>query len=108
MAIPGAGAEIKIDRPLNYPNPFKPGHGQGTTIGYMLDTTTSNVEVTIYIYNLNGTLLWKRAYIQNPGYQQVSFSGISDLGEILGNGVYLYQIVSGGKVLGKGKMAVLE
>jgi hypothetical protein len=101
-----------IGTPLNYPNPFRPKHGEKTTIAYAL---TVNDEVTLYIYDITGTLILKRVYASGitggkAGYNEITWDGINDFGEIVQNGVFLYRIVVDNKVINSvaGKIAVLD
>ena len=41
------------------------------------------------------------------GYNEVSWDAKSDSGEFIGNGMYLYFVVAGSNVIGKGKMVTL-
>jgi flagellar hook assembly protein FlgD len=95
--------------PLNYPNPFKPST-QSTTVSYTLavDGTTS-----LYIFDMHGKLIWKRDYASGSmggkaGYNEVTWDGRDDFSTQVGNGIYPFRIVSNGKVIGKGKIAVIE
>jgi flagellar hook assembly protein FlgD len=42
------------------------------------------------------------------GYNQFTWNGITDFGKTVGNGIYVYKIISKGKVIGTGKLVVLE
>jgi flagellar hook assembly protein FlgD len=95
--------------PLNYPNPFKPST-QSTTVSYTLavDGTTS-----LYIFDMQAKLIWKRDYASGSmggkaGYNEVTWDGRDDFSTQVGNGIYPFRIVSNGKVIGKGKIAVIE
>ncbi|OGC06849.1 hypothetical protein A2230_07365 [candidate division WOR-1 bacterium RIFOXYA2_FULL_36_21] len=103
--------------PINYPNPFKPKHSQATKISYSL---SNDAYTTIYIYDLNGQIL-KRFSISpgeetsagvgsggRQGYNEVIWDGKTDYGNIVGNGVYIYFIVSAEKILGRGQLAVYD
>ncbi len=94
-----------IGIPLNYPNPFKPGSGQQTAIGFKLNKADT---VTLYLYSITGQLLWKTTHTGNVGYNQLSWDGRSDFGAVVGNGLYIYKLVASGKVLGTGKLVVLD
>ncbi|MFH0886531.1 MAG: S8 family serine peptidase [bacterium] len=105
-----AGEAKVVGVPLNYPNPFKPGHGEGTEIGYEL---TAPADITIYIYNIVGELVWKRTYQAgtmggNAGYNKITWQGRSDFGEVGSNGIYFYRLMSGKSAIGKGRMTILD
>jgi len=101
---------LKVDKVLNYPNPFNPASGQTTEINYSLN---ANADITIYIYNLIGQPV-KRLYCPSgsegghAGYNRVIWTGETDFGEIAANDVYIARVVSGGQQLGKCKIAVLK
>lgn len=101
---------LKVDKVLNYPNPFNPASGQTTEINYSLN---ANADITIYIYNLIGQPV-KRIFCPSgsegghAGYNRVTWNGETDFGEIAANDVYIARVVSGGQQLGKCKIAVLK
>ena len=111
VAFKVTGGEPSISGPvLTYKNPFNPGKGEVTNITYMLNT---DADMTIYIYNMITRLVKK---IDCPrgtegghaGYNQVPWNGYSDSRELVANDAYYVRIVSGGKVIGKCKIAVLK
>ena len=73
----------------NYPNPFNPS----TTIGYQLPYPAP---VTLTIHDLRGrqvaTLV---AQVKPTGYHTVTWDGVTDGGEAVGSGVYLYRLQAG-------------
>jgi len=98
-----------IGTPLNYPNPFNPSI-QTTKITY---TLTTDMGIEIYIFDIRGMLIWKRSYVSGSmggkaGYNEVEWNGKDDFGYPMWNGIYPFRIVSGGKILGRGRIAVLE
>jgi hypothetical protein len=101
--------EMKIQGiPLNYPNPFNPE--AGTNIGYIL-TKAGNVQITLH--DLMGNQIAKLEYGtgQNggrAGYNEVTWNGKSSSGALVGNGIYVYLIVSDGRVLARGKLAAIK
>ncbi|MFA5098413.1 MAG: hypothetical protein WC490_07320 [Candidatus Margulisiibacteriota bacterium] len=104
----GSEAEI-IGAPLNYPNPFNTTTGT-TKITYNL-TVDSNI--LVYVFDVRGALVWKRSYSTGSmggkaGYNEVEWDGKDDFGSTVGNGIYPFRIVAGAKVLGRGKIAVLD
>lgn len=102
--------DVKIEgQILNYPNPFAPP-SQTTKIGYMLNKDTA---VSIYLFNMVGQLVKKIDAASGSqggkaGYNEVTWDGVTDFGDVAGNDVYICKIVAGGKVLGKVKIAVLK
>ncbi len=104
-----AGLSI-IGSPRNYPNPFKPSSGESTNIVY---TLSQDAEITLYLYNIAGEQVWRKALLPgqegaHPGENSVAWNGKDFSNEIVGNGVYLLAITSGGKVLARGEIAVFE
>lgn len=93
--------------PLNYPNPFQLKNG--TTIGYKL---TKDTDIKIEIYNAFGhKILTKNVKAGANGgsaseYNRVPIS-YSDFKYDLPAGPYFYTILSGGELLGKGRMAII-
>ncbi len=104
-----AAAQI-VGTPLSYPSVFSPAKGENTKFTYQLGTDTT---VTIYLFNLTGQCVWQKTYLSGTsggrvGYNEVVWDGLTDFGRLAGNGVYIYKIVSGGKVLGTGQVAVRD
>lgn len=98
-----------IGRVLNYPNPFVRSLHPSTTIRYVL---TKKGEMDVKIYDLQANLIFSETYTSGEGG---GFEGPNRLeidkdmlgGYELSAGVYFYYILHNGKVLGKGKMAVV-
>ena len=66
-----------------------------------------------YIFDIRGVLIKKTNYPSGSmggkaGYDEVTWDGKDDFGSTVGNGIYPFRIVAGGRVLGRGKIAVLE
>lgn len=108
---------IVEDIPKNYPNPFKPKHSQSTKIAY---TLSDDSDITLSIYDINGKPV-KRLSSQagaedstgvglggKKGYNEVTWDGVSDFGDTVGNGVYLYLVRFNGKTIGRGQLAVYD
>jgi hypothetical protein len=94
-------------KPLNYPNPFRKENG--TTFYYSL---SKSMDIEIRIYDLLANEIIK--VIRNAGLSGASVGpnkiGLGDLGvdpHSMAAGAYFYVIMNNGKVLAKGKMAVL-
>ncbi len=77
-----------------YPNPAS---------NYLTISYTSNHNLAVkpkaIIYNLQGQVLQEVVLQSNSGQEQISVAGYP-------SGMYLYQVVSGGQVLGSGKLVV--
>ncbi len=77
-----------------YPNPAS---------NYLTISYTSNHNLAVkpkaIIYNLQGQVLQEVVLQSNSGQEQISVAGYA-------SGMYLYQVVSGGQVLGSGKVVV--
>jgi subtilisin family serine protease len=104
--------EPQTGLPLTYalPNPFNLSTTSETTIAYELK---GNFDTTIYLFDLNGSLIWSRRFaagengaksgLNNPGWD-----GRSLFAERVPNGVYCYQISAEKKIIGRGKIIVLN
>ena len=92
---------------INYPNPFNPKDGEITTIECTADTTS---EAILYIYDLSARLLLRKAFnLQGGSTNRTSWNGYSDFNELVGNGIYIFQIADKGKKrIGKGKIWVIN
>lgn len=102
------GGDVTVyGTPLNYPNPFNAGT-ETTNISYVL---SRNIDVTLQVHDLSGILIAKKNYASGTnggraGYNEVSWTGRSDAGDVLGNGIYIYFIIADGKVVAHGKLTV--
>ena len=97
-------------RPKNVPNPFRPSRGEGTTIIYNLSADTG---VKLIIYDITGKAVSQKFFSPGTeggkaGQNNVFWDGKNDFGGYVGNGVYIYFITSGDKILSKGQMAVID
>jgi len=95
---------------VNYPNPFRPLKGETTGIAY---TLTKDAQITLYIHDIRGTVLWKRTYEPfeeggNAGYNEIIWNGRSDFGETVGNGIYIIKLAHANKIARSGKVTVLD
>jgi len=89
----------------NYPNPFNPT----TTISFEVpgDGGTKN-QTRLFIYNMRGRLV--KTLVDRPlepGSHRVSWNGRSDTGEVVGSGLYIYKLESGGETATR-KMVLLK
>jgi hypothetical protein len=92
---------------INYPNPFNPKGGEITTIECTADTTS---EAFLYIYDLSARLLVRRNFnLTGSSTNRTAWNGYSDYNQLVGNGIYLYQIIDKGrKRIGRGKIWVIN
>ncbi|PIS29887.1 hypothetical protein COT42_04075 [Candidatus Saganbacteria bacterium CG08_land_8_20_14_0_20_45_16] len=104
--------EAQEDFPMVFatPNPFVKSQSAETKF---LFTLSSNFNTTIYLFDLAGNLIWQRfcAAGTNGGSQGENtppWNGKDLFGAAVPNGVYIYQVVSGGRVLARGKIVVLN
>ena len=92
------------------PNPFNPLTQGQTYFSYNL---IENSEVTVYVFNLSGELIWQKNF--SPGQQGgktdlnlVPWDGRNMYGEMVENGVYIFKISTAKKLLDSGKVIVLK
>ena len=96
-----------IGSAYNYPNPFK--FSTGSSIGYMLSTDAT---IELKVFNLIGQTVCAKTLISGidegakSGYNRIPVNK-SLFGTDLSGGLYIYLLIYQGKVLAKGKMAVL-
>jgi len=102
---------LRVDgRPKNIPNPFRPRHGEGTTIVYIL---TDDGDIKFIIYDVTGRLVWQRYFLSKTmggrvNENRVDWNGKTDFGEYAANGAYIYLITHGDSILAKGQMALMD
>ncbi len=94
---------------LPFPNPYNPNNSN-LEITYHLN---KDGEVKIYIFNTLGQLIWKNTYLSSAtggtaGYNSVTWNGRTTHGQLVSNDIYICRIISGGKAIGKCKIAVLK
>jgi len=98
--------------PLTYalPNPFVRSQTSEVSFVYNLE---GNFNAVIYLFDINGNLIWQKSYQAGEnggksGPNNPSWNGENLFGERVPNGVYLYQIVADRRVIGRGKIIVLN
>jgi len=86
----------------NYPNPFN----AITRIDYQIPAKGA---VELVIYDLMGRVV-KEIMIQNqfPGQSSITWDGTDQFGAEVGSGIYLYHLISNGRMMGKNKMILLK
>jgi hypothetical protein len=99
-----------IGTPFNYPNPFKPLSAETTMIQYSLSNDAS---IIIILYDITGREIkrWRFPSGSNggrTGLNEIVWDGRSIFGEVAGNGMYVYKIISGGNVIGTGKLVIRD
>jgi hypothetical protein len=107
--VMGGGVQV-IGTPNNYPNPFSPMSGGTTNIQY---TLSKDATITIIIYDISGHEVKRIKFSSGTsggrgGTNQVGWNGRSLGGEVVSNGMYLYKIISGDKVIGSGKLVIFD
>lgn len=114
MAITEPGAAQVVGTVLNYPNPFNPLSSDPTRNTTTIQYTLSNdSHVTVVVYDITGHQVMKQTFSSGlnggrAGINQVTWSGKNLFNKVVGNGMYLYQITSGDKVIGTGKLVILD
>jgi subtilisin family serine protease len=105
-------AEPQDSLPLAFalPNPFDPSRDGNMAFSYSLK---GNFYTSIYLFDLSGSLIWQKNYSAGEnggksGENNPSWDGIDLYGEMVRNGVYLYQIVADKRVIARGKLVVLN
>jgi hypothetical protein len=94
---------------LTYPTTYNPLSGTPARIAYNL---TADQDIMIYLFDISGQNVWTEKYLSGAeggkaGYNEVMFYGRSEIsGSYLGNGIYVYKLVAGGKIIGTGRMAI--
>ncbi len=99
-----------IGTPVCYPAPFKPLSGGMVTFSYSLST---NADVDLYMYDISGQIVMTKRFRSGgeggkAGYNQFLWSGTTDFGKVAGNGIYVFKIINGGRVIGTGKLVILD
>jgi hypothetical protein len=96
---------------ITYPNPFNPSSGKANMI-FELDRDT---DTSFYIFNISAELVYKRDFSSGSngaqkGTNSVEWDGIDSFGRLSANGTYFARLIErpGGKVLAKGKIAVVR
>jgi|GEM_PF-4114680 len=86
----------------NYPNPFMPT----TTIKFSLDSAAVNDSAVVNLYNFNGKLVWKKIIHVDDAEKKhyiIDFDATD-----LESGVYNYELIYKGIVVGTNKMVLVK
>ena len=103
-------AQTALPPTFALPNPFDRTSTNETSFVYNLE---GNFNTTLYLFDLNGNLLWRKNYAVGEnggkaGANNPAWDGQNLYGERVPNGVYFYQIATDQKVIGRGKIIVLN
>jgi hypothetical protein len=108
----GAVKLVPNTAPLTFPIPFSPVTKKHpyTSITYNL---TVDGNITIYMYDTSGQIIWTRKLIAGEeggraGYNEVRWNGITDFGGYAGNGIVVFKIVHGNRLIGQGKIVIYD
>lgn len=86
------GAELRIQNPLAFPNPFE--DDLGTHFSFTLESASAT-DVRIRVYTVSGRMLYERRESGlAPGYHQIAWDGRDAEGDKLANGIYVYRITA--------------
>ena len=99
-----------LPRAFALPNPFDRTATAETSFVYNLQ---GNFNTTLYLFDLSGNLIWRKNYLAGEnggksGLNTPGWDGKSLYGQAVANGVYFYQITADQKVIGRGKIIVLN
>src|SRR3989339_346436 len=98
-----------LAQPLNFPNPCGPADTK-TYIGYKL---SKDANITLSIHDMMGNLISRQSFSAgtNGGratYNEVEWNLKTDGGSAVGNGIYVYLIIGDGRILSKGRIAIVK
>jgi len=111
LKVAAAQDSARLDYVVAQPTNISPARGQTSALAYVLNKDAS---VSIFFFTPGGQVAWTRKFAAGSmggqaGYNTVVFNGISDIsGAPLANGIYVYRIVAGGNVAGKGYMVIYD
>lgn len=83
--------ELKIERVLNYPNPFV----NYTEFWFNHNRPFEPLEVQVQVFTVTGKVVWSRNQIINTdGFlsREITWDGRDDFGDKIGKGVYVYKL----------------
>jgi hypothetical protein len=83
--------ELKIERVLNYPNPFV----NYTEFWFNHNRPFEPLEVQVQVFTVTGKVVWTRNQIVNTdGFlsREIVWDGRDDFGDKIGKGVYVYKL----------------
>jgi hypothetical protein len=100
-----------VGPPIAYPMPFSTSGDDTCTIAYNLN---KDVDIAFYMHGPTGEIVWTRRYSAGEnggraGYNALVFDGVSDISGVpLANGIYVYKIVAGARMIGKGYIVIFD
>jgi hypothetical protein len=102
IAVNVGSSELElVDRPVPFPNPFSPDGDGDRDITEIVYNLTKRADITIYIYDLNGDIVWRKDISAGdvggrPGINRVVWTGEATFGrgEVLPNGIYICHIIA--------------
>lgn len=83
--------ELKIERVLNYPNPFV----NYTEFWFNHNRPFEPLEVQVQVFTVTGKVVWTRNQVVNTeGFlsREITWDGRDDFGDRIGKGVYVYKL----------------
>jgi len=80
--------ELRLERVMNYPNPFD----RNTDFTFYLST---DADITIKIFTVSGRLIRiLEDFIGKSGFNMIDWDGTDEMGDRIATGVYLYKIIA--------------
>jgi len=107
LTVVASSSDLLVGRPLNVPNPFK--LSEGSMFGYSL---TKSTDMELRVYRSSGNEVLRKTFVKDIhegaklGYNRVMLTAAM-FGRELSAGIYPYLLISEGKVVGKGKFAIM-
>ena len=109
-----SGSVQVVGKVLNYPNPFKPlstDPSQNTTT--IMYTLSVDAPITMIIYDVTGHEVHRQSYNRGSqggkaGINQITWNGRSLFNQPVGNGMYVFKVISDDKVISSAKLVVLD
>jgi hypothetical protein len=103
---------VSLKKPKTIPNPFNPRKDGETAIVYKLST---DMNIVISIYDMTQKQVWSQSFsrgenggLGDPAENRVMWNGKNSSGVPVGNGVYIFIIRSGQKVISQGQMLIIN
>jgi hypothetical protein len=107
LTVVASSSDLLVSRPLNAPNPFV--LREGSMLGYAL---TKAADIELRVYRSSGNEILRKTFTSGVhegaklGYNRVMLTEAL-FGQSLSAGIYPYLLISDGKVVGKGKFAIM-
>ncbi|MCK4533262.1 T9SS type A sorting domain-containing protein [bacterium] len=90
----------------NFPNPFRPGKGETTTIQYDLGEDANSIEIEIY--SLSGGLVRKWSGNTQRGRHRIIWDASNQGGRMISSGMYFIVIKKNGKIMDRSRIVVIK